>query len=308
MLTTEIAAGVYRLDLVFVNVYFIGEREHPWFLIDTGVSSSAEKIRSAARERFDQTMPSAILLTHGHADHSGSVKELAHFWNVPVYLHPAELPFLSGSSTYPPPDPTVGGFLAFLTRFIPINPLDLSGLSLLNYPPDGICPAGLPQWQWIHTPGHAPGQVSFYRERDGLLIAGDAFATMNLDSLVSVLRKSKVLSRPPASVTFDWDAAQRSVKRLAALRPSIVAAGHGQPMSGKDLPDQLQTFAETMRPPRRGRYVQHPARVDATGITYLPPKPLVAFGPPWLAVVLAGLLLLTLVGLLFRKDRRLLLG
>ncbi len=305
MLTTEIATGLYHLDLGFVNVYFIGERDHSWFLIDTGVSNSAEKIRAAARERFDKTIPSAILLTHGHADHSGSVKELAHFWNVPVYVHPAELPFLSGFATYPPPDPTVGGFLALLTRLMPGKPLDLSDLSLLNYPPDGICPAGLQQWQWIHTPGHAPGQISLYRKRDGVLIVGDALATMNLDCFASVLRKSKALSRPPAPVTFDWEAAQQSVKRLAALGPAIVAAGHGQPMSGADLPDKLQTFAETMRPPRRGRYVRNPARVDASGITYLPPEPASAFRSPWVAVALAGLLLLlTLLGLRFRRAPR----
>ncbi|RYE43220.1 MAG: MBL fold metallo-hydrolase, partial [Hyphomicrobiales bacterium] len=36
---------------------------------------------------------------------------------------------------------------------------------------------GLPEWRWIATPGHSPGHVSFYRDRDGTLIAGDAFVT-----------------------------------------------------------------------------------------------------------------------------------
>ena len=53
--------------------------------------------------------PAAILLTHGHFDHVGALKTLAEEWDVPVYAHTLELPYLTGRSSYPPPDPSVGG-------------------------------------------------------------------------------------------------------------------------------------------------------------------------------------------------------
>ena len=38
-----------------------------------------------------------------------SAEALANAWDVPVYVHPPELPYVTGKSAYPPPDPTVGG-------------------------------------------------------------------------------------------------------------------------------------------------------------------------------------------------------
>ena len=47
-------------------------------------------------------------------------------WDVPVYVHPAELPFVTGQSSYPPPDPTVGGgFMAWSSFIYPKHPIDL---------------------------------------------------------------------------------------------------------------------------------------------------------------------------------------
>jgi hypothetical protein len=64
-----------------------------------------------------------------------------------------------------------------------------------------------------------------------------------------------------------------SVKELAKLRPNVVGCGHGIPMFDGELPARLDRFAERFRPPRRGRYVRHPARTDERGVVSLPPAP-----------------------------------
>jgi len=69
--------------------------------------------------------PEAIYLTHGHFDHAGSALELAERWDVPIFAHRLELPYLTGRSGYPPPDPTIGGAFAFLSRFMPYRTRDL---------------------------------------------------------------------------------------------------------------------------------------------------------------------------------------
>lgn len=79
---------------------------------------------------------------------------------MPVYAHRLERPFLTGRSSYPPKDPTVGGAMAFLSRFFPAHALDL-GSRLADLPAGE--PPGMPGWRWFHTPGHAPGQVAFFR-------------------------------------------------------------------------------------------------------------------------------------------------
>ena len=155
----EIATGVACLPLTIENVYFAGLPGQPWALIDAGTPGMTGRILAAAAERYgEHSRPQAILLTHGHTDHAGSAASLAEFWNVPIYVHPLEMPYLTGQSKYPPKDPTVGGAMALLSRVFPINVPDLSGL--LQVLPDGGAVPGLPDWTWHFTPGHSPGPVS----------------------------------------------------------------------------------------------------------------------------------------------------
>ena len=115
---TEIAAGVTLLPVSIANVYFAGKPGSPWVLIDTGIAGKTRMIREAAEARFGpDARPVSIVLTHGHGDHSGTARELADLWQVPVYAHRLELPYLTGKSKYPPSDPTAPGFMAFMTRF-----------------------------------------------------------------------------------------------------------------------------------------------------------------------------------------------
>ncbi len=265
----EIATDVAVVSLQIVNAYLVGNAQS-WVLVDSGLSGKADKIRKAAENRFGPgARPNAIVLTHGHFDHAGSAKPLAQMWNVPVYAHPLELPYLTGRSSYPPLDPTAPGFFSALSRLFPAQTADLqhlvSSVDMKNPLP------GLHGWTCIDTPGHSPGHLSFYRESDGTLLAGDALTTLDLDTVSGVLTKKKKVSRPPVPATTNWPQAQDSVGILARLRPRIIAPGHGQPMANAQ--DELQALADNFPIPTHGRYVDEPARVDANGVTYLPPAP-----------------------------------
>jgi glyoxylase-like metal-dependent hydrolase (beta-lactamase superfamily II) len=210
------------------------------------------------------------LLTHGHADHAGSALALADKWDVMIYAHHLELPYLSGKSLYPPADPTVGGAIAFLSRFFPRRTHHLG--KRLHELPHGKVP-GLTGWEWIASPGHSPGQVAFFRESDCVLLAGDAFATVDLDSWSGLFAGGQRFAPPPSPFTYDWHATRASIAALAKLRPNVVGCGHGVPISDCDLSDRLADFAARFNPPRRGRYVREPARADENGIVDLPPAP-----------------------------------
>src|SRR5688572_15109360 len=123
-----VATGVWGMKDVFVNVYMIAnEQDNTWVLIDAGLKWSSGKIKKMAQLLFgENSRPVAIILTHGHFDHVGSVKKLAEEWNVPVYAHYMEMPYLTGRSSYPPPDPRVeGGMMATLSFAYPKGPIDL---------------------------------------------------------------------------------------------------------------------------------------------------------------------------------------
>ena len=95
----EVAEDLAYKRLLFVNVVFLGDR-NGWVLIDAGIRGSALFIKKAAKARFGKIRPQAIILTHGHFDHVGALKSLAYDWDVPVFAHELEIPFLSGEKSY----------------------------------------------------------------------------------------------------------------------------------------------------------------------------------------------------------------
>ncbi|AQU78263.1 MULTISPECIES: MBL fold metallo-hydrolase [Planococcus] len=256
----EIAPDVYCYTVQVANVFFIGNptTSNEWVLIDAGMPHAANKILEAAEKRFGpEHQLKAIILTHGHFDHVGSLIDILEQYKVPVYAHPLEFSYLKGITDYPKPDTTVeGGLLAKMSGIFPVKAIDISA-HLHELPSDGSVPT-MPGWQSIHTPGHSAGHVSLFREQDRLLIAGDAFVTVKQDSLYKVLRQKKEIHGPPVYFTTDWRAAWESVCKLADLKPSIAATGHGKPMTGAALAKGLVDLAENFQKtavPAHGKYV-----------------------------------------------------
>jgi glyoxylase-like metal-dependent hydrolase (beta-lactamase superfamily II) len=255
----EVAPDVAYYTDQIVNLVMIGAPGGDWVLVDAGMPRSGSDIRKAAEERFGTSKPPlAILLTHGHFDHVGSIVDLVLEWNVPVYAHPAEAPFLTGQQAYPEPDTSVeGGMLAKISSYYPNEPINISE-ALQPLPYDGSVPH-LPGWRWMHVPGHTPGQVAFFRERDRLLISADAFVTVRQDSMYRVLMQKKEVCGPPVYLTTDWNAAYESVKRLAALNPETVIAGHGTAMHGTELKEGLENLLRNWQEeavPDHGKWVR----------------------------------------------------
>ena len=270
-LITRMAPDVGWLPVSFANVYFIGRPGNKWILLDAGLPGWATEILDAAEARFGGgSHPEAIVLTHGHLDHAGSALALANRWDVPIYVHHLEVPFLTGKSFYPPADPTVGGATAFLSRFLPTLRRDL-GSRLRELHQHKV--PGAPGWQWVATPGHSPGHICLFRESDRILLTGDALVSVDMDSWSGLFSTKRTLAGPPAPFTTDWDAARASLKDLANLRPNVVGCGHGLPISDAKLADRLKKFAERFRGPPRGRYVNQPARTNENGVVDLPPAP-----------------------------------
>ena len=256
---SEVVHDVYLVTIgraaLSTNVYLIRSRAS-WTLVDAGWFGSEQKIKAAAESVFGQARPASIVLTHLHPDHSGATATLAEGWEQPAYVHPDELPLAAGyQQAYAIP---LDRWLMPMIRRLPkktqtkiaagsdltavVQAIDLSA---------GI--PGLPKWEAIHSPGHTPGHISLYRREDGVLIAGDAVVTVDLNSLLGLLTGRQGVFGPPHYSTWDEAAAQRSIAALAGLEPQVLATGHGR-VWVDETAQALQALARGQEPlPARWR-------------------------------------------------------
>lgn len=259
--SSEVASDILVMNFTIVTACFVGNsgnNKDKWVLIDTGLENSADFILQSAESRFGKnSRPQAIILTHGHFDHVGSVIKLSELWDVPVYIHQLEMPYVTEKKDYPVADPTVDeGMVAKMSPTFPHTSIDIS-LRAVALPNDGSVP-GMPGWKWIHTPGHTEGHISLFREKDRVLIVGDAFSTTKQESLLSVITHAEQISGPPKYLTTDWKAAESSVRVLRDLKPSLAIPSHGEPMKDEELAKHLEILVDhfnEIAKPEQGRFV-----------------------------------------------------
>ncbi|WP_339250355.1 MBL fold metallo-hydrolase [Sporosarcina sp. FSL W8-0480] len=256
----EVAPDLYCFTVQIVNVVFYGKAGigNDWVLIDAGMPKSATMIIEEAEKRFGNgNPPKAIILTHAHFDHIGALIDLLEVWDVPVYAHSLELPYLTGQKNYPKPDTSVeGGMVAKMSFMFPNEGINI-GTKAHALSDDHTIPF-MPDWKWIHTPGHTEGHISMFRNKDHAMIVGDAFVTVKQDELYKVFTQEKEINGPPRYLTPDWETSEQSVNILKALNPKIAITGHGVPAEGQWLEDSLEKLVSEFKSiavPEYGKFV-----------------------------------------------------
>jgi glyoxylase-like metal-dependent hydrolase (beta-lactamase superfamily II) len=194
--------------LGFVNAYLVAE-DDGLTLVDTMLSGSAGGILDAAAGRGPIVR---IVLTHAHSDHAGSLDALAaRLPDAEIAVSARESRLLAGDHGLDPGEPASalrGGWPKVETR--PTRLLD-----------DGDRIGSL---RVVAAPGHTPGHIALLDERDGTLIAGDAFSTLGGVSTTGRINPRFPL---PGMATWDRPTANRTAAMLRTLPATALAVGHG---------------------------------------------------------------------------------
>lgn len=210
MKITQHGDNLWQLTRFFVFNCHLVREEDGLTLIDTGMGGSGDAILAAATAIG---LPiTRITLTHAHGDHAGSLDELA------ARLPAAEIAF----------SPRTAAFLAGERALQPQEPqTPLRGSFVLRHtPPTGTLHPGdyLGSLRVVAAPGHTPDHIAFLDERDGTLLAGDAFQTRAGIAVAGTLRW---LFPFPALATWHRPTALQSAVTLRRLDPARLAVGHG---------------------------------------------------------------------------------
>jgi glyoxylase-like metal-dependent hydrolase (beta-lactamase superfamily II) len=202
------------------NVHLVGR-----VLVDAATRHAQRRILRALRG----VPVSAHAVTHAHADHQGASRAVCDALGIPFWAPAREVDALeSGDLSAMAPSNLVTRWQLrhwagpALTVDRPLEEGDELDAGFVA----------------LQTPGHSPGHLSYWREEDRTLLAGDV-----------VFGRHPVTGRPglhepPARFTLDPARNRASIRRVAELRPSLVVFGHGPPL--RDAADALASFAAAL--------------------------------------------------------------
>jgi glyoxylase-like metal-dependent hydrolase (beta-lactamase superfamily II) len=232
----RVADGVWLLRGDFrksMNVYFL-EDEGGVIQFDAGTKGMTKKARTAAQRLGGLKR---VVLSHAHADHRGT----APFVGAPVFCHPDEVAYAESEAPIPayqdlsllPVAPVRWIYPPLLRHW------DGGAVKIEGTVAEGDRVAG---FEVIDFPGHAPGLIGLWRESDRLALVSDVV-------YLADSARFKQLPEGEASVphpAWAWDhaKAKESVRKLAALEPAVVGAGHVPPLRGENLRVTLERAAE----------------------------------------------------------------
>jgi len=207
---------ITTIDLGIANVFLVSGQRH--LLIDSGSASTHDALIDALTQRgVSPSQLSAVILTHGHADHAGGAAMLHRRFKVPIIVAKGDEPMLKSGKNRPL-KPI--GFLAHIIRPFVDDPFDSTIPELIIPEPTSLQPWGV-AGQIIPAPGHTPGAL-IVRLSDGRTLAGDAL-------------RSSVLNDACPEVHFFHDDATAAHAQLGSWLPqaTTIYVGHGGPLDAK---------------------------------------------------------------------------
>jgi glyoxylase-like metal-dependent hydrolase (beta-lactamase superfamily II) len=228
---TEPADGVFFVEGPASN-WIIVRDGADFTLIDGGYPADLPRVLDSVRHAgLRPERAAAMLITHGHVDHTGSAAWFSAEYGTPVLSSPGEHRQLLGEEKFQVSPgqvilrawrPRVFAWLVYVLR--------AGGLQENDVPAAGIWdPARLARLPGapvaVPTPGHTPGHAAYRLPGAGAVATGDALVTGHA---ISASAGPQMLH---PMFHHDVEGAYRALAALAAVPERLVLPGHGPAMA-----------------------------------------------------------------------------
>jgi hydroxyacylglutathione hydrolase len=196
-----------------VNTYILAEKSGDCAILDCGCYDSSESEKLAAFIKEKKLNPVLVLNTHCHLDHIFGNRDILERYNLRPYSceldeanrkDAAQHAMLFGLFMEDPPEP--GGFI--------------SDNQVISF--------GTTELVALHVPGHSPGSIAFYSEKNGCVFTGDALFAGSIgrsdlpggdfDTLITSI-KSKLFVLPPETVVYSGHGRETTIEREMKSNP-----------------------------------------------------------------------------------------
>jgi glyoxylase-like metal-dependent hydrolase (beta-lactamase superfamily II) len=217
----QIVPDVYLIQGLRVsNVYLLVTGDE-WVVVDSGTAGDAGRIAEEIQQGgFALSSLRAIVLTHAHSDHTGSLLPLVRLSGAAVWAHQEEVPYVQKEYPLPAASPVMQFLLRLSDRFLSGRAAPVVDKILF----DGERLSALEGLQVIHTPGHTPGSICLYQPERKLLFCGDTLFNVHPVTGKKGLRPAIRLA------SADMEQVHASLHKLAALDIETLFPGHGDPI------------------------------------------------------------------------------
>ena len=209
----NVAPDVWRLAEIpapTINVYLAED-----VLIDAGRTWDRRRIL----KQIEGLEIGLLALTHVHPDHQGAAKAVCEARGIPLACHADDVDAMEGRRP-----------VQEAHRDHPVNRVIRTIWEGPPHPVDRVLREGdeVAGFRVVHAPGHARGEVILFRDSDRVAICGDVIRNM------SYATGRPLIAEPPEIFTYDPAENRRSIRKLAALEPSLILPGHGPALSDID--------------------------------------------------------------------------
>ena len=150
---------VFTFNQFFENTIIVFDKTKECVIIDPGCYTISEKDTLQKYISINNLIPVKLINTHCHIDHILGNNFIAKTYDLELEMNANDMELIKSSNEIA----QLYGFTDY--EMSPLPKKFLNEGDTLEF--------GNSQFKILFTPGHSPGHISLYSEKDGLLISGD---------------------------------------------------------------------------------------------------------------------------------------